>query len=639
MRARCPHQIKRRLIQRAGDGSQHSRLGTERNIRVKSTVWMLILVAGLSGLVNAQTELPDGYMGVEESQAIVDKTVVIILAPELSGLSANERAAVHELIKVGRIFQALHEKMRHYQAIDAYNGLLTLDHELGSPPATQNLIHMYYQFKGPVGRMLDNKSRAFLPVDSKTPGRNVYPWGIERAELDEYFEKFPDRRESLLGVRSVVRRSESSNIEADLATIDEYPCIGVLHPGFRDLLARLKAGAGDMAFYACPYSVAFAEHLTDAYALLNRAADLMDGEDSEFAGYLRNRARDLLSGNYESGDASWVTGKFDNLNAEIGSYEVYDDQLYGVKSFFALNVLLRDQEQSDVLREAIQGMQAFENSLPYEPAGWDGAGDKKKVREDIPVGVYNIIADFGQSRGTNTATILPNESEFARKYGRVILMRHNILNDPDLFAARRDKYQSVVARTHQKDLTPEGGFYRTLWHEIGHYLGVDRTADGRELGAALESSANKLEELKADLVSLFLVETLRESGYYSEEAARSVYADGVRRVLLKNKPAMTQTYAVMQLMQFNYYLEKGLFEYNHKNNRLVIRHQKYHQTVAAMLAEVLALQQDGDKVAADAFIKKYIGWDDVPHAALAESMKAAEKYRYAVVRYAVLENK
>jgi len=606
---------------------------------VKIYILVLLLAAGLSSVVCAGTELPDGYLGVVESQAVVDKTVVITLSPDVSGLNANERAAVHELIKAGRIFQALHEEMRHHQAVDAYNSLLTLDHELGSPPATQNLIQMYYQFKGPVGRMLDNKSRAFLPVDPKTPGRNVYPWGIERAELDEYFESFPDRRASLLGVRSVVRRSVPSSIEADLATIDEYPFIGVLHPGFRDLLGRLSAGAGDMVFYACPYSVAFAEQLTDAYALLNRAAQLMDTDDPEFSGYLRNRARDLLSDNYESGDASWVTGKFGSLNAEVGSYEVYDDQLYGVKSFFALNVLLRDREQSDALREAIQGMQAFENSLPYEPAGWAGAGDKKKVREDIPVGVYNIVADFGQSRGTNTATILPNESEYARKYGRIILMRYNILNNPELFAARRDKYQAVVARAHFKDLTPEGGFYRTLWHEIGHYLGVDRTVDGRELGVALESSANKLEELKADLVSLFLVETLRERGYYSDEAAGSVYADGVRRVLLKNKPAMTQTYTVMQLMQFNYYLEKGLFEYNHKNNRLVIRPQKYHQTVAAMLAEVLALQQDGDKAAADAFIKKYFVWDDVPHAALAESMKAAEKYRYAVVRYAVLENK
>ena len=30
-----------------------------------------------------------------------------------------------------------------------------------------------------------------------------------------------------------------------------------------------------------------------------------------------------------------------------------------------------------------------------------------------------------------------------------------------------------------------GNFQRTLWHEIGHYLGVDRTDDGRTLFAGL----------------------------------------------------------------------------------------------------------------------------------------------------------
>ena len=259
------------------------------------------------------------------------------------------------------------------------------------------------------------------------------------------------------------------------------------------------------------------------------------------------------------------------------------------------------------------------------------------MREDIPVGVYHIIADFGQSRGTNTATILPNESAYARKYGRTILMRYNILNDPSLFAARLDNYQAVVEPRQAGDLTAQGGFYRTLWHEIGHYLGVDRTEDGRELGVALEASANKLEELKADLVSLFLVEALRDRGYYTQDAARGVYADGVRRVLLKNKPGMSQTYSVMQLMQFNYYLEKGLFEYNGESNRIVINYDIYHDVVGSMLAAVLDLQQRGDKEAADAFIRKYLAWEDTPHAALAESMKKAEKYRYAMVRYAVLE--
>jgi hypothetical protein len=607
---------------------------------VIAAVWVAASLVGTivsTGYGGAQ--LPDGYMSEDESQQILDKTVLIELAPDLSALCDNERAAVDKLIEVGKIFQKLHEHMRHHQAVHAYEELLELHEKLDSPRATQNLVDMFYLFKGPVGRMLNNKSRPFLPVDQKTPGRNVYPWGIDKGEIEAFLSRYPESRPWLLGVRSVVRRSERAVVESDLLTLDEYPALDVLHPGLRDMLLMLRNSPGDKAFYACPYSVAYAAPLMQAYRYLNDAADIMDDEDAEFAGYLRNRARDLISDDYESGDASWVTGRFKNLNAEIGSYEVYDDQLFGVKSFFACSILLRDREQSDALREAIRGMQSFENSLPYEPVGWDGTSDKKKIREDIPVGVYNIIADFGQSRGTNTATILPNESAHARKYGRIILMRYNVLKHPALFEARQSKYQAAVAPKHATDLTADGVFYRTLWHEIGHYLGVDRTADGRELGEALEESSSKLEELKADLVALYLTKALRASGYYSAAAATGVYADGVRRVLLKNKPARTQTYPVMQLMQFNYYLEKGLFVFDEAEAELGIHYDEYHKTVTSMLAEVLRLQQDGDKEAADAFIDKYSVWEDKVHGVLADKMKQAEKYRYAIVRYAALEGK
>ena len=162
-----------------------------------------------------------------------------------------------------------------------------------------------------------------------------------------------------------------------------------------------------------------------AYSLLNKAADVIEKDDSEFAGYLRNRARDLLSNDYESGDAAWVTGHFKNLNAQIGSYELYDDELYGVKSFFGFSLLSIRRQETTALREAMRGLQTFEDSLPYE--------HHKKVREDIPVGVYDVIADFGQTRGGNTATILPNESYLARRYGRTILLRANIMREPNIF--------------------------------------------------------------------------------------------------------------------------------------------------------------------------------------------------------------
>jgi hypothetical protein len=580
--------------------------------------------------------LPDGYMAQKRSERILDKTLHIQLDPDISGLSEAERGVVDRLVRVGEIFQRLYEVSRHRGARLAYERLLQLDDELGSPPSTHNLITLYYLFKGPIARTLDNTREPFLPVEARAPGGTLYPWGVGADEIDAYLEEYPQERGSLLGVRTVVRRAGREQAERDLAVLDEYPVLDTLHPGLRERLQDIKTNPDTNAFYAVPYAVAFAVDMMTSYRLLMEAGDLITAEDPEFAGYLQNRARDLLSNDYESGDASWVTGHFHNLNAQIGAYETYDDELYGVKGFFGLNVLRRDREASDALRRAVSGIQAFENSLPYEPDGWTG-GNKKTVREDIPVGVYNIIADFGQSRGTNTATILPNESEHARKYGRTILLRANIMRQPDLFEIRLASFRAAVREEFHDDLAVDGGFHRTLWHEIGHYLGPDRTRDGRDLDDALQTLSSVFEELKADLVSLYLTEQLREAGYYSADAARAVYASGIRRVLLKSRPQRSQPYQTMELMQLNYYLAHGVLEFDRKSRRLVIHYDRYHDGVESMLRAVLAIQYDGDPDAAEAFVQKYSDWKGDVHEVLAKSMKDAETYRYAYVTYGILE--
>ena len=61
--------------------------------------------------------------------------------------------------------------------------------------------------------------------------------------------------------------------------------------------------------------------------------------------------------------------------------------------------------------------------------------------------------------------------------------------------------------------------------------------------------------MKADLVSLFLVEALHTKGYYTDAQRRAVYASGIRRVLKLREPRRSQAYATMQLMQFNWFLE------------------------------------------------------------------------------------
>jgi hypothetical protein len=557
-----------------------------------------------------------------QTAEILEKTQTVRLAPDLSSLSDGERTAVAKLLEVGAIFQRIYEQSRHHQALQAKSSLDRLD-----SAEAADLRKLYRLFQGPIATTLDNRRVAFLPVDPVVPGKNVYPTAVTREELDTFLAANPEKRDSILDLRAVVRRADAQSIAKDLASLDRHPALDTLHPGLRSELRALAASPNSQAFYAVPYSVAWSDEMIRAHALLNEAADAVERDDWEFARYLRNRSRDLLSDDYESGDASWITGNFRNLNAQIGSYEVYDDELFGVKSFFSLSLLVRDRAASEDLSKAIQGLQELENSLPYD--------QQKRVREDIPVGVYEVIADFGQSRGANTATILPNENFLAQRYGRIILLRGNIMQHPDLFSNTSRAWESAVATAHEKDLRPDGNFYRTLWHEIGHYLGVDTDRSGRDLETALQENSSSMEEMKADLVSLFVARTLNERGYYDAERLRSVYASGIRRTLQNVQPRRDQPYQTMQLMQFNYFLENGLLEFD-SDNALIIHYDRYHDVVGSLLREVLAIQYNGDKGAADRFIERYTTWTD-RHAKLAENMRAQARYRYTLVEYDAID--
>lgn len=583
----------------------------------------------MTALLLTQT-LPAGYWPLEKSQPIIDKTQTIRLSGDLSKLSDGERKAVAKLIEVGQIFQKLYEEQRHPQALSSYRALEQLGKRTGSTPATQNLLTLYRLSQGPIATTLENKREPFVPVDPTQPGKNMYPWGITKEQIEQALalpNGQPNKREKVLDLRSVVRYANAKNIQQDIASLNKYPALQTLHPGLLAELQRLVPAA-KTDVYAVPYSVAYADELMKAYGLLNEAADALAKDDDEFARYLRNRARDLLSNDYESGDASWVTGRFKNLNAQIGSYETYDDELYGVKTFFSFCLFLTRQQETTALREAMKGLQALEDSLPYK--------NHKKVREDIPVGVYDVIADFGQSRGGNTATILPNESYVARRYGRTILLRANIMRDPNIFEGTSKTLAAAIGEQQARELTPDGNFYRTLWHEVGHYLGVDRTKDGRELDEALQDNANAMEEMKADLVSLFVAEALHKQGYYTDAQLRSVYAGGILRVLQNNRPRRDQPYNTMQLMQWNFYLENGLLTFDPSTKTLQVHYDKYHDVVGKMLEKTLAVQYEGDKAASDQYIDQYTKWDDKIHGVIAANIRAQQRYRFRLFKYAAL---
>jgi hypothetical protein len=152
----------------------------------------------------------------------------------------------------------------------------------------------------------------------------------------------------------------------------------------------------------------------------------------------------------------------------------------------------------------------------------------------------------------------------------------------------------------------------------------------------LQDASSLLEEMKADLVSLYVAEVLRKQNYYTDAQLRSVYASGINRVLQNNRPRRDQPYNTMQLMQWNFFLENGLLRFDRAAGRLKIDYGKYHDVVGKLLARVLEVQSQGDRAAAEQFVRQYTAWDESLHGAVAKNIRGQQRYRFRLFKYAAL---
>lgn len=581
-----------------------------------------------TGLVDPRPRFDglEGFWSDAQAQAILDRVERFELAADTSALTTGEREAIERLKEVGAIVQQLYEESRHPHALAVRSHLEGLDVDASEQARLDHLRTLYSLFEGPIASTLEGERVPFAPVAPYQAGRNVYPSGVTQDALRAWDADNP--RAGILDARTVVRRRTLEALTLDRGRLDDHPVLEVLHPALRDELAGAPS---EGALYAVPYALAYAPELVRAYGLLRQAAELVRSDDVDLANYLEQRARDLLSNDYEAGDAAWVTGRFARLNAEIGAYETYDDHLFGQKAFFALSILVRAPEESAELERAVAHLGELEAELP--------GGPYERVRSEIPIGVYDVVADYGQARGANTASVLPNDARTTQKYGRTILIRRNVLRNPALVASAQRRFRAAVAPAHEGDLGASGNFDRTVWHEVGHYLGPKHTepggpGGGRDVSVALGNLHNCFEELKADLVSLWLVPRLIGLGVLTEERGRAAYAAGVLRTLVTSEPPRESAYATMQLMQQRWLLDRRVLRF--EDGRLAIDYERYPAAVDAMLREVLQIQRAGDRAAAEAFVDRWARWDASVQGAIGAAVDAVAP-RYWLPRYAALE--
>ncbi|MGO9257641.1 MAG: dipeptidyl-peptidase 3 family protein [Bryobacteraceae bacterium] len=438
------------------------------------------------------------------------------LKVDQSGLSSGDRQALPKLLEAARLLNLVFMDQMWSGNRALYEKL-----QKDATPLGRARLQYFWLNKGPWSD-LDGHT-AFLPdVPARKPlGANFYPEDMTREEFEAWAKTLPEaaRREAE-GFFTVIRRGANRRLTA------------------------------------VPYSQAYAADLANAAGLLREAAALT--ENASLRQYLTLRAAAFLSNDYYESDLAWMDLDAP-LDITIGPYETYNDEMFGYKAAFEAYITIRDDRETERLKDFSAHLQEVENNLPIEPRHRN-----PKLGASAPIRVVNeVLASGDGAHGVRTAAFnLPNDERVVHEKGSKRVMLKNI---------QEAKFESILVplaarvlpSAAREDLSFDYFFMHILAHELSHGIGphqieiAGRSTNPRQ---ELKELYSAIEEAKADITGLYMLQYLFDHGMaHGPQAERQLYTTFLASAFRSLRFGLTDAHAKGMALQFNYLSDKGAF--------------------------------------------------------------------------------
>lgn len=474
------------------------------------------------------------------------KYATVRLTSDLSHLNKDQRKAVREMIAAAKIMDRLFWRQ-------SYGNPESLE-TLISDPETLQYARINY---GPWDRLQAN--RPFVEGFGEKPlGAGFYPADMTKKEF-ESTPDFPGKN----GQYTIIRR----NPEGKLVAIN--------------------------------YSEAYRPELEAASRHLLKAAELVS--DPGLKTYLKLRSEALLSNEYQPSDMAWMDMKSNPLDVVIGPIENYEDKLYGTRSAFEGYVLVKDMEWSKKLSRYAKFLPELQRDLPV-PAAYKA----EQPGGNSELNAYDVVYYSGDcNAGSKTIAInLPNDEEVQLKKGSRRLQLKNAMR------AKYDKILIPIANTlivpeQRSSITFDAFFANTMFHEVAHGLGIKKVIKGSgTVKDSLKEIAGGMEEGKADLLGLFMIEGLTKRGELPAEQLKNHYITFLAGIFRSVRFGASSAHGVANLARFNFFREQGAFTRN-ADGLYKVDVEKMALATQKLTTLTLTFQGDGDYAGAKAFLDKY----------------------------------
>lgn len=509
--------------------------------------WIIVLL-----IIGCQTDPPQiedkrdiaqkKPLTFEQKKAKAGQYARLILNSDLSKFSSQEQEMIHLLMKSA-------DEMDNIFLKEVY--IPDLTNQDTSELYVKELLEVNY---GPYDRL--NEFEPLLSgIPKRPPGANFYPSNISLGEFNQL------RNHQKESPYTILRRDEELNLTWTY------------------------------------YHDAFADSYQKTAQLLRAAAK--KSPDKGFAEYLEVRAEDLLKDQYSASEHIWLELGDNPVEFVIGPLETYEDHFLGYKAAHQACLLIRDDKKSEQYERFSSLFGELQSSLPVSEA-YKPPLESSENRTDVYDMIYckGLFNAGPKSMGLN----FPNNTQLYPENRSRRLLFGNII---------RAKYEQIILPIamelmdlEQTKMISEDAFFTyVLFHELAHGLGLKNTLKSTSIQEELQSYASTLEEIKGDVLGMYMMIQLNEQGLLSDEPIDVFYSTMLASILRSARFGRSHDHGRANLLTFNHLYEVGAITYQTESGTYRINSEKMPQAIEELVKKILTIQGDGDRSEAASWIR------------------------------------
>jgi len=525
---------------------------------------------------------------------LTTKKMLAVDAPEYLELEEGDKEALKHLVKAAVVLDKVNMQLDNPNNLP-FKEYLEAEISKGNEQAKLTKI-LFDAQKGVCSLDRESNMIELIKGVSERPGKGVYPQDLEKDEFHTILIKMlkdgkVDDVAKILNQRSVVERVGNELVATDY--VDKFKDDFAYMASELEKAAETSTNADFNEFLILQAkALRTADPMLDAYAD-KKWATLQD-TPLEFTITRENYSDELTETVVE--------------NPELKALLDENGIIPVAKDFLGGRVGIINKKGTDAILGVKNYLPLMAHNMPFKDDYIQNISpDKESKQTMVDADLVAVTGDVGEFRaGITLAENLPNDDKLSIKEldgGRrnVYHRQIRLITSEDA----REKMKKRLAATVNPELhqyyNDEADHWFTVGHENGHSLGPKSGTEG------LGKYKSIIEENKADMISLAMLDVLTEAGMYTPEQRNQIIVTYAADNMMTSKPTLSQAHRVRSVMQNYYFIKEGAMEIS-PEGILNVDIEKMVPTARKMLEEIIQVQMKGDFSKGEKYVLDNFVW-------------------------------